>query len=97
MLARLIDLKLDWWRRASLKCLGKTILTFSLVAKMAFVQLFLSIEAIRHWPLFQLDIKNDFLHDDLEEVYVEQPLGFVALGVSSTVVCWLCRSLCGLE
>jgi len=43
--------------------------TFSPVAKMAFVRLFLSMAAMRHWPLYQLDIKNAFLHGDLEEEY----------------------------
>jgi len=33
-----------------------------------------------HWPLYQLDDKNVFHHGDLllEEIYTEQPLGFVA-------------------
>nr|XP_009795432.1 PREDICTED: uncharacterized protein LOC104242127 [Nicotiana sylvestris] len=36
--------------------------TFSLVAKIASVRLFLSMAVVRHWPLYQLDIKNAFLH-----------------------------------
>ncbi|QHO14032.1 Retrovirus-related Pol polyprotein [Arachis hypogaea] len=72
--------------------------TFSPVAKMASVRLFLSMAAIRHWPLHQLDIKNAFLHGDLEEeVYMEQPPGFVAQGESSGLVCHLRRSLYGLK
>ena len=57
---------------------------FSSVAKIASVRLFLSIATICHWPLYQLDIKNAFLHGDLvEEVYMEQPPGFVTQGESS--------------
>ncbi|RDX86519.1 hypothetical protein CR513_32141, partial [Mucuna pruriens] len=53
--------------------------------------------AIRHWPLHQLDIKNAFLHGDLdEEIYMEQPPGFVAQGESG-LVCKLRRSLYGLK
>ncbi|KAJ9692402.1 hypothetical protein PVL29_011454 [Vitis rotundifolia] len=71
--------------------------TFSPVAKIASVRLLLSIAAMRSWPLFQLDIKNAFLHGDLaEEVYMEQPLGFVAQGESG-LVCRLRRSLYGLK
>ena len=46
--------------------------TFSPVAKMAFVCLFLSMVVAYCWPLYQLDIKNAFLHGDLEEeIYME--------------------------
>ena len=52
--------------------------TFSPVAKMASVRLFISLTATYNWDLHQLDIKNVFLHGDLQEkVYIEQPLGFV--------------------
>ena len=65
---------------------------FSPVAKIAFIHLLLSMVAIHSWPLFQLDTKNVFLHVDLvEEVYTEQPPGFVAQGESS-LVCKLRRS-----
>lgn len=46
--------------------------TFSPVAKLTFVQLFISMAATHHWPLHQLDIKNTFLYGDLQEkVYME--------------------------
>lgn len=36
---------------------------------------------LRHWPLYQLDIKNVFLHSDCkDEVYKEQPPHLVARG-----------------
>ena len=70
--------------------------TFSPTTKMAFVRLLLSM-AMRSWPLYQLDIKNEFLHGNLvEEVYMEQPLGFVAQRESS-LVCRLRHSLYGLK
>ncbi|RVW88304.1 Retrovirus-related Pol polyprotein from transposon RE1 [Vitis vinifera] len=71
--------------------------TFSPVAKIASVHLLLSMAAMCSWPLYQLDIKNVFLHGDLaEEVYMEQPPGFVAQGESG-LVCRLRRSLYGLK
>ena len=71
--------------------------TFSPVAKIASVRLLLSMATMCSWPLYQLDIKNVFLHGDLtEEVYMEQPSGFVAQGESG-LVCRLRRSLYGLK
>ena len=67
------------------------------VAKIASIRLLLSMTVMRSWPLFQLDIKNVFLHGDLtEEVYMEQPYGFVAQGESG-LICKLCCSLYGLK
>lgn len=36
--------------------------TFSFIAKISSVHVFLLIAAISHWPLYELDIKNAFLH-----------------------------------
>lgn len=63
--------------------------TFSPVAKITFVRLFLVMAAIRHWPLHQFDIKNAFLHGELQkEVYMDQSPGFTASG-GSHLVCHL--------
>jgi len=41
--------------------------------------LLISLVATYRWPLRQLDIKDAFFHGVLEEdVYMEQPLDFVA-------------------
>ena len=71
--------------------------TFSLVVKMTYVRLFISLAASYYWNLHQLDIKNVFLHGDLqEEVYMKQPTGFVAQGEIGRV-CRLRKSLYGLK
>jgi len=50
---------------------------------------------ICQWPLYQLDIKNTFLHGVLEEeIYMEQPPRFVAQGESG-LVCKLHRAWFG--
>ena len=45
---------------------------FSPIVKMASVRLLLSMAVLSSCPLYELDIKNAFLHGDLaEEVYME--------------------------
>ena len=71
--------------------------TFSLITKMASIRFLFSMAAMRSWPLYQLDIKNAFIHYDLaEEVNMEQPPRFVAHGEFG-LVCKLSRSLYGLK
>ena len=53
--------------------------TFSPVAKLTSIRLFISLAVSHRWNLHQLDIKNVFLYGNLtEEVYMEQSPGFVA-------------------
>ena len=45
--------------------------TFSLVAKLTYVRLFISLAGTHGWDLHQLNIKNVFLHEDLQkDVYI---------------------------
>jgi hypothetical protein len=72
--------------------------TFSLVAKISSICILISLAANLNWPLFQLDIKNAFLHGDLhEEVYMEEPPGFVAQGEYRSCVCKLKKALYDLK
>ncbi|GJS02129.1 retrovirus-related pol polyprotein from transposon TNT 1-94 [Tanacetum coccineum] len=71
--------------------------TFSPVTKISSIRLFISLAATYDWALHQLDVKNAFLHGDLEEeVYIEQPLGFVAQEEYGRV-CKLKKALYGLK
>ena len=71
--------------------------TFSIVAKLNTVIVFLSLAANLDWPLHQLDVKNVFLHGDLEEeVYMDIPPSYTTTS-KTEVVCKLQRALYGLK
>ena len=71
--------------------------SFSFVAKLTYVRLFISLVASYDWDLHQLDIKDVFLHGDFQEkVYMEQPPRFVAQG-EIRKVCRLRKSMYGLK
>ena len=71
--------------------------TFSPVAKMIYVWIFISFASTHNWDLHQLDIKKAFLHGDLqEEVYMEQLLGFISQWEIGKV-CRLQKSFNGLK
>jgi len=44
--------------------------TFSVIARLHSVKVPLSIVVVKHLPLYQLDIKNAFLHVLPEEFYI---------------------------
>ena len=71
--------------------------TFSPVAKLSTVRVLLSLLANLDSPLHQFDIKNAFLHGDLEEeVYMDIPPGFKT-SVKDECVCRLQKALYDLK
>jgi len=60
--------------------------TFAPVARLDTVRALISLAAQKGWLLYQLDVKSAFLNGELkEEVYVEQPQGFVIQGEEEKV------------
>jgi len=71
--------------------------TFSPVIKPSTIRLILALAVFRNWPIRQLDISNAFLHGNLaEEVYMEQPLGFIDQQ-HPAYVCKLHKAIYGLK
>ena len=57
----------------------------------------LSLVANLNWSLHQFDVKNAFLHGDLEEeVYMDIPLGYMTSS-KTEVFCKLQKALYGLK
>jgi hypothetical protein len=71
--------------------------TFSPVTKITSIRLFIAIAAIYNLMIHQIDVKTTFLNGDLEEeIYMDQPEGFVLSG-NEHKVCKLLKSLYGLK
>jgi len=71
--------------------------TYSPIAKMTIVRSIIAMAVAKGWSLHQMDVKNAFLHGDLqEEVYMEQPLGYVDQ-THHNLVCRLKKALYGLK
>ena len=71
--------------------------TFSPVANFNTIRVLFSIAANRDWPLYQFDVKNAFLHGEIEEeVYMHAPPGF-SNEFAPGEGCRLKRALYGLK
>jgi len=71
--------------------------TFSPVARFESLRLILALAALEDWEIHQMDIKSAFLNGLLEEeIYMEQPEGFITPGQESKV-CLLKKAIYGLK
>jgi len=60
--------------------------TFALVARLDTIRMLLALAAQNGWTIHQMDVKYAFLNGYLEEeIFVEQPEGFVIQGVEEKV------------
>ncbi|KAL3534237.1 hypothetical protein ACH5RR_002698 [Cinchona calisaya] len=60
--------------------------TFALVARFDTIRTLIAMAAHKGWSLYQLDVKSAFLNGELkEEVYIQQPQGFVKKGEEDSV------------
>lgn len=71
--------------------------TFSPVARFETLRFLLALAAQEDWEIHGMDVKPAFLHGDLdEEIYMEQPEGFVVPGMEDKVA-RLLKALYGLK
>jgi hypothetical protein len=70
---------------------------FAPIARLDMVRLLIALAAHHNWKIYQLDVKSAFLNGILEEeVYVQQPKGFIMEGEESKVY-HLKKALYGLK
>jgi len=71
--------------------------TYSPVARLTTIRVLLSLATSYDLLIHQMDVKTTFLNGVLEEeIYMDQPEGFVAKGQEG-MVCKLLKSLYGLK
>nr|GEY44316.1 zinc finger, CCHC-type [Tanacetum cinerariifolium] len=71
--------------------------TYAPVARISTIRLLIALTSIHNLIIHQMDVKTAFLNRDLEEeVYMNQPLGFIMSG-NENKICKLVRSLYGLK
>ncbi len=71
--------------------------TYAPVARTSTIRILIALASIYNFEIHQMDVKTAFLNGDLEEeIYMEQPEGFVMPGQENKV-CKLIKSLYGLK
>ena len=71
--------------------------TYSPVTRITSIRMLIAIAALHNLEIHQMDVKTAFLNGDLnEEIYMDQPEGFISLGQEKKV-CRLVKSLYGLK
>ena len=71
--------------------------TYSPVTRITSIRMLIVIAALHSLEIHQMDVKTAFLNGDLhEEIYMDQPEGFVCLG-QEKIVCRLVKSLYSLK
>ena len=71
--------------------------TYSSVTRITSIRMLIAIAAMYKLEIHQMDVKTAFLNGDLEEeIYLEQPEGFIVLGQEQNI-CRLIKSLYGLK
>ncbi|KAK4279046.1 hypothetical protein QN277_016809 [Acacia crassicarpa] len=71
--------------------------TYSPVTRITSIRMLIALAALNGLELHQMDVKTAFLNGELEEeIYLEQPEGFVVSG-QERKVCRLIKSLYGLK
>ena len=70
--------------------------TFSPVARFESLRLLLALAALEDWEIHQLDVKSAFLNGVLDEIYMEQPQGFITPRLENKV-CRLKKAIYGLK
>eukprot|EP00253_Pinus_taeda_P004526 PITA_04526 len=69
--------------------------TFAMAEKMDSIKMAPAIATTKKWDIHHIDVKNAFLHGDInEEIYMDQPKGYVH---DSSLVCTLRQSSYGLK
>jgi hypothetical protein len=71
--------------------------TFAHVARYTSIRMIIALTASMGWKLHQMDVKTTFLNGEIgEEIYIEQPDGFV-IHEKESHVCRLKKALYGLK